>query len=325
MNGMGTHLRRRLLITFRAASVAAGGAAAVGTLLGLLGGLAWWLELFAHFQLQYALVLTVTITAQLLLQPRWLAAVWALPLAVNLVFIVPLHLAPVSAGAPALRVLHINLNRDLQDARGALSAIASHQADIVFLQEVTPRWGTAVEQIEGYRVIISQPREDSRGVAALVRHDAKFTVLANVLQLRADLTDRPTIELIIEMERKSLALLSAHMKRPSDHENWMIQRAELQAAGDWAERQRGARRGVVVIGDINATAWSSSGRILLRGNGLRNSQRGFGVQPTWPAHLPWALRIPIDHCFHSADLVVVERAVEPGTGSDHLPVMVGVR
>ena len=56
--------------------------------------------------------------------------------------------------------------------------------------------------------------------------------------------------------------------------------------------------------------------------GLINSQRGFGVQATWPVAGGFAPRIPLDHCLHSPDLATVDRRMGPAVGSDHLPLVV---
>ena len=79
----------------------------------------------------------------------------------------------------------------------------------------------------------------------------------------------------------------------------------------------------MVIGDLNATPWSVDFRHLEEAGGLINSQRGHGIQPTYPAFpLAWPMRIAIDHCLHSYNLATLERRVGPALGSDHLPIEV---
>ena len=62
-------------------------------------------------------------------------------------------------------------------------------------------------------------------------------------------------------------------------------------------------------------------RLLLRRTGLRDSARGRGVQPTWPAGSP-LLAIPLDHCLHSPDIAILQRRIGGDVGSDHYPVIV---
>ena len=95
----------------------------------------------------------------------------------------------------------------------------------------------------------------------------------------------------------------------------------LAGAATLAGVARGLPEPVLVLGDLNASPWSSHFRRFLRDSGLRDSAQGRGVQPTWPAGMPW-LWIPIDHCLHSPQLQVVARHVGPNLGSDHYPVVV---
>ncbi len=78
----------------------------------------------------------------------------------------------------------------------------------------------------------------------------------------------------------------------------------------------------MVVGDFNAARWSHGFRALLDRSGMVDSERGFGFQPTFPAGLPYPLRIPIDHLLHGEGLAVTDRVLGPALGSDHLPLVV---
>ncbi len=78
----------------------------------------------------------------------------------------------------------------------------------------------------------------------------------------------------------------------------------------------------IVAGDFNATPWSAPFRRLVAEGDLRNSQRGYGLELTFPTNLPVWLRIPIDHVLYTDGLEVVGRSVGDAAGSDHLPVVV---
>ena len=77
----------------------------------------------------------------------------------------------------------------------------------------------------------------------------------------------------------------------------------------------------MLVGDLNCTSWTPAFAELERISGLRDSRKGFGVQPTWPSNLP-GLRIPIDHFLVSPSLAVRNRFVGPAVGSDHFPVVI---
>jgi endonuclease/exonuclease/phosphatase (EEP) superfamily protein YafD len=80
----------------------------------------------------------------------------------------------------------------------------------------------------------------------------------------------------------------------------------------------------VLLGDLNTTSWSPGFQECLQISRLRDSRRGFGVHPTWPARQA-VLRITIDHCLVSDGIVVEDHHVGPDVGSDHLPVLIKCR
>jgi endonuclease/exonuclease/phosphatase (EEP) superfamily protein YafD len=77
-----------------------------------------------------------------------------------------------------------------------------------------------------------------------------------------------------------------------------------------------ARRAGVLLGDLNATPWSS-GLAGLADEGFR---RATGLSPTWPAVLGGLLGIPIDQVLVTPHWSVTTSGIGPQMGSDHFPV-----
>ena len=115
-----------------------------------------------------------------------------------------------------------------------------------------------------------------------------------------------------------LDILGVHPLAPVDERSAELHRAQHAAYADWAT----GRSRAVVVGDFNSTPWTATVRALLSDGDLANSQRGYGVAPTWEVGRLWA--VPIDHAVHGDDLVVVDRIVGPDLGSDHRPLLVEV-
>jgi endonuclease/exonuclease/phosphatase (EEP) superfamily protein YafD len=116
-----------------------------------------------------------------------------------------------------------------------------------------------------------------------------------------------------------LNVLSTHPLAPTTTERAGLRDAQLEFAGDWASEQEGA---FFVVGDLNASPWSWPFRSLVSEGGLRNSQIGFGLQPTFPATSVVLLRVPIDHLLHSEELRVRDRRLGAALGSDHFSLIV---
>jgi len=120
---------------------------------------------------------------------------------------------------------------------------------------------------------------------------------------------------------REVQLVVMHPWPPSTRSGMVSRDQDLQAAGAWLAARRDTP--TLLLGDLNVTPFAPTYADLLERSGLRDSQRGFGLQPSWPIHkLP--LRIPIDHCLVSPHLTVLARRFGPEVGSDHFPVIVEV-
>src|SRR5690606_7139996 len=123
----------------------------------------------------------------------------------------------------------------------------------------------------------------------------------------------------VEVIHDGIAVLGTHPLAPTTSERSALRNAQLEFAADWSNEQNGPH---VVTGDFNATPWSHPFRRLLADTGLVNSQKGFGVQASFPADRLWLVRVPIDHLVHSPEFEVVDRRLGPLLGSDHMPLVV---
>ncbi len=94
----------------------------------------------------------------------------------------------------------------------------------------------------------------------------------------------------------------------------------LRAAARWS-RSRPPRR--IVMGDFNATPWSSPFRELIHDGRLFDTLNGFGLQVSWPES-NFVLRIPIDHALLGPGLAATERGTGPSFGSQHRSLLVTV-
>ncbi|MFK7788050.1 MAG: endonuclease/exonuclease/phosphatase family protein [Phycisphaeraceae bacterium] len=300
---------------------------AIGALLpsflGLLGRWGWLLDLCNHFRFQCLLVLFITTLGLLLLRSwRW-AGVSMLGLVLNLTFVLPLYIG--SPGDPAtgvpFTVMHFNVNTGNSDHTGVIAEIDRHAPDLLFVQEVNRRWLDALETgLTDYELVVEDARTDNFGIACFVRTDRAIEITGS----RAfDLTDGfaqiPVIEVSFTFKGRWINALSIHPLPPISMEYATIRDAMLEASGKWASTQRGP---CIVVGDFNATPWSTAFRDMQSAGALTNSQVGYGRAPTWPAGLGSLGMIPIDHLLHSNDLVTVDRKIGHAKGSDHKPLVV---
>lgn len=303
----------------------AAGGATITTLLGFAGSLWWRFELMEHFRPQYCLILIAAIIVGAISHQSW-CFIWCVPLALNLALILPLFFRSGQVQASpknTLTILHANLDHGNQDTTQAIEYIKSQKLDLVLLQEVTAKWLTAIEtNLSQYQIIKSLPLENSQGWVMLlpIKPSPSLEILATQIIKLPAYSNRPLLEIISRWENREVAILSLSVARPNQSN---FQAVEFDAAAEWSLLQQKAnKREVVVIGDFNSTPWSSRFRKFQQASNLHNSQRGFGLQPTWQSTFPSVLMIAIDHCLHSRSITTINRYIGSNIGSDHLPLVV---
>ena len=304
--------------------------AAVCTFLGFLSQQSWIFQLLDHLRVQFSLILLIALFVNPIKYRFWSLA-FALPLFLNLALILPLFIPPASnfnrvkadnTSQNSLHLLHLNLDRHNTNYARTLDYLEQQNADLIFLQEVTPAWLNQLESgLTRHQLVESRPLKNSQGVAFLVPANSSPNLrikTTEILRFPSD-SERPMIAAEIEWNQP-LSVLSLHVTRPRNKGTSAYQKTELDAVAAWSQSQQNRGNQVIIIGDFNLTPWSGRFRQFLKAANLKNSQRGFGLQPTWLAGLPPALMIAIDHGIYSEDLMVLEREIGPKLGSDHLPL-----
>lgn len=289
----------------------------IGLLVCLIAGFA--IEMFRHFQLQYFAASVVLLLAMLLTRRSW----WLLAPCVSLI-VSGMHLAPLwfdtsrhhAAGSDhVLRILEANVLTSNEDPRRLLDLIAEESPDIIVLQEINSRWLSDLAPLESaYPFHVYSPREDNFGIVLMSRLPLQDPVVKH-----AGDKALPYIHAQIQNGERTFDLIAMHTVPPVARNMTAHRNAQLRDLGRLAANRAGP---IVVIGDLNTTMWTNVFRSLCRDGGLFDARRGFGVLPTWPANLPAIMRIPIDHCLISDDIVPLNCRVGPDIGSDHLPLIV---
>jgi endonuclease/exonuclease/phosphatase (EEP) superfamily protein YafD len=309
----------RLRISLAGLLTAAATLTACASIVGFFGSVHWSADLCSHFRLQYSVALG---GAAALLAPfrghRVSAALIALFAAVNLVPVIPYYISAPPSPDPSAktpyRALLVNVHTRLGDASSVAKLIGDEDPDILVLEEVTEEWLQQLEPVlSGYAHRIEEPRDDNFGIALF----SKLPVISEEIR-ECGAAAVPSILAEFASGGSRFAVLATHPVPPTSEAYSRWRNEQLAELPKWIAEQQSA---VVLLGDLNVTPWSPHFARLLRKSGLRDSARGRGVVGTWPAFLPF-LRIPIDHCLHSAGIEIVDRRRGAQTGSDHFPLIV---
>jgi len=289
---------------------------AICTLVGF-GGRWWWaLELASHFRMQYFTLLALGSLAFFLGRRRKLAACSLLLAIVNLAFIAPLYCGASSprAGAPTFRAMFLNLNTSNDQYGKVLDFIRLTGPDFIVLAEASDRWMKELDDgLGGYPSSRVKSQEDNFGIAILSDLPILDGGIISIGQAGV-----PSVMVRLHTGHQPFTVIGTHPPPPTSR-LWAWHRdKQLQELAEVVLQQQGP---LIVMSDLNATSWSPCFADLLAETGLKDSRQGFGLQPTWPCSMP-LLRIPIDHCFVSSEIVVHGRWVGPDVGSDHYPIVV---
>jgi endonuclease/exonuclease/phosphatase (EEP) superfamily protein YafD len=307
--------------------LAAGGVAGLVplTLMRFVGRAYPW-ELFTHFQVQYLVAAAVAALVLAGLRHWWWSAVAVGCLAVAATAVLPYLAAPSGAAAhasagtrprPTLRLLLANVLVGNRAHDRVVGFARAADADVLVFQEVDEAWVAALDELKAeYPYTVSEPQEDCTGLAVFSR-----LALSDTEVVSPGGTGRATVVLHLSVGGRPVSIVATHPSNPGGPAALARRNAQLDGVGAFA---RGLEGPVILIGDLNVTMWSPCYRRFRERAGLTNARHGFGVLPSWPAFLPAILRIPIDHCLVSDDVVVTDCRLGPRVGSDHLPLLVDV-
>jgi len=288
------------------------------TLLGFGGRWHWYLETMGHFRVQYLVLLLVCGTL------FWLAARWRRALvttgvaAVNLAVVLPFYFVAPTANSTGVSMTAVAANVKFPNRqRGRLlHYVRQVDPDWLALMEITPSWARTLQPLdESYPFCVKISRRGGFGMALYSRYrwsEARTIPLGD----EADYC----LRVRTRVAGRKWTLFVVHTASPSSAQRVASRNHQLSCLADLVKRESDP---VMIMGDLNITSWSPVFSDLLSSTGLRDSRRGWGVQPSWPCGFP-LFQIPIDHCLVSPEIAVLQRSLGADVGSDHLPVFVEV-
>ncbi len=275
-----------------------------------------YLELFSHFRLQYLGVALLLTLAFLALRWRTYSLAGIATVLLNAWFVVPWYLSPDEppAAAAEMKLMLSNVLASNPSADRFLELVASEAPDVVVIQEATPSFMAQLGPLDSdYPHRIAEPRDDPFGIALYSKLELESAAVNSSVPMGF-----PEIIARLTSGDKALNLIATHPVAPIGASNVSSRNLQLDGVAQLAARTPPP---LVLIGDLNTTMWGHHYERLVSTAGLRNARAGFGVHPTWPMFMPFAM-IPIDHCLVSDDIRVTAFESGPTVGSDHLPIIV---
>ena len=253
----------------------------------------------------------------LLRKDRLAATLSGLVVLCHLAWIVP-TLVPAS-GDPGdganVRVVAANVLYVNQTPEILLEELLATDADVLVLEEVSPRWQALLETervhaMWPHREMMVRP--DAFGIAVLARHPIRDAALV-------DLMGVPMVDATVDIAGRDVRVLGVHTLPPVDSEYadvWRAQLAQLRM------HVGGIDEPLIVAGDLNGTLHNGGVRAL-REAGVTDvhDALGRGLDTTWPNGVFSAPPLALDHVLVSRHFTPRDVRIGQGAGSDHRPIV----
>lgn len=229
----------------------------------------------------------------------------------------PLEVLDARGAKPCLRLLSANVLTSNRQAERFLQLVRGNDPDIVVTLESDAWWQRHLDTLEGdYPFSVKVPLDNLYGMHLYSRLPLSDTEVAYLVQ-----EDVPSIHTSVQLSDSvhlRLHVLHPAPPSPTENEESTERDAELVVVAQSVADETGP---VIVAGDLNDVAWSTTTRLFRKSSGLLDPRVGRGMFNTFHADHK-VLRWPLDHLFHSDHFTVSELRRLPAFGSDHFPLFV---
>ena len=287
------------------------------TVAGLFGQHHHIIEVFTQAKIPLALCFAGYIGLKLIFRCHRTATLCVIPFLLNaappMMLLLPQRHQDLPVNPVDIKVLQANVLTSNRNAGKLLQLVNDIDPDVIVLQETNRRWLFELKELKKkYPVFAEHPREDNFGAAIF----CKNTNAVASIEFLSDPEMLPLSKVVIHDDDKQVIVFGAHPLAPLNPYLWewrnkyTLELAEVLSQLDSP---------VIVTGDLNNTPWAHYFKQFKKQSGLLDASQGRGPLPTWPTG---QAVLPLDHCFHSEDVVIQKRQRGPDIGSDHYPLII---
>lgn len=247
---------------------------------------------------------------------------------------------PLAAGDQPLKIISINIEHLFLGDEVLQDFLKQENPDIIVLQEVL--WRLQERRWERLGLPVGGIGENGfpdhlkvGDLGGLVVYSRFPVIKAEEQVIRGELppganvyynADRELLSLTLDTGKGPLHLVVIHPDSPRTKARWLNKRRyfdEVDAVIDRLQAENGDN--ILAIGDWNSAPWSKRFQDTLTRNDLKTAYPAGWPQTTrffFDYRLHWILGAPVDQFAVSRDIQVVNVALGPDIGSDHLPLIV---
>jgi endonuclease/exonuclease/phosphatase (EEP) superfamily protein YafD len=253
----------------------------------------------------------MAVTAACLLYQGW----WIFPY--TKVFPNEVKVSPPGHEEDRIRLLTANVLAPNHNAAGLIALIREHKPHIFVTLETDDWWQERLDTLEDvYRYTMKCPLDNLYGMHVYSRLPLEDCAIQFLVS-----DEIPSMHATVVMpggHKVRTHFLHPTPPSPTENDDSGERDAELLVV---AKSVAGIDTPVIVAGDLNDVAWSTTTRLFRKISGLLDPRVGRGMFNTFHADF-WFLRWPLDHLFHSRHFTLSLIRRLPSFGSDHFPMLV---
>lgn len=214
-----------------------------------------------------------------------------------------------------LSIITSNVLTPNRNSQALINLVHKHQPDILVTLETDMWWQEQLDVLESVMpYTVKCPLENLYGMHLYSKLPLSESEISFLVE-----DDVPSIHTCIEL--RTGHKVRAHFihpapPSPTENEESTERDAELIMVARSVEK---SNQPIIVTGDLNDVAWSSTTRLFRKISGLLDPRLGRGMFNTYSAKYPF-LRWPLDHIFHSEHFTLCSMQRLPSIGSDHFPL-----
>ncbi|HMO15131.1 MAG TPA: endonuclease/exonuclease/phosphatase family protein [Pirellulaceae bacterium] len=279
------------------------------------------------FQYRFQFAMTLTFAAGLLFFSKQF--VWGLAslivaaptLATAAAFYLPVTYEQAAYHAETRRFLCFNIWGLNEEFDKILAMIEREDPDVICFVEVVKPAVLAFKELETrYPYVGIDPNHRGYGC----RLYSKYPITQESDPKKSpSITDAPLVCCNIHFPERTVTCYLTHLVSPTELSRVLTRNQQFIELAELVSKEPLL---TICCGDFNCTNWSVNLKKFLTKTGMKDSRKGHGLQPSWPAMFgTFLFRVPIDHVFVSPEIAVTFRKTAEAAGSDHLPVIVDLK
>lgn len=298
------------------------------TALALVETNEWWIRILDFPRLQIAVALIVAMFVYWWTRPRGAEAAivtvvsisalaWQVAMIMPYTPIWKYQMVDAIACSDDQQVsfLVANVLQENRRSEGLLQLVDDSDPDVILLTEIDAWWAREVDALKtSYPQTILEPRSNHYGIGLYSR----LPLINGQVRFILDDDIPSVLTRIVLPNGTEFSLWGVHPPPPRPGDDTEERDAELLIVAKEAADAAGP---VIVAGDLNDVAWSSTTTLFQDISGLLDPRVGRGLYPSFNANWP-LMKWPLDHLFASEEWTLSEFRRLGHIGSDHFPIFV---